>query len=85
MKNIIAAFILHGYRIIYTGHDTTLFDFKKIDSAGLMMNAIVIKETITLHRMSGPFSSVYAVNQGSKFYADLLCFKELGDIQKKKP
>ena len=85
MKNMIAAFILHGYRIIYAGHDTTLFDFKQIDSAGLMMNAIVVNHNVTLHRMSGPWSSVYTVNQISKFYADLLCLKELDDIQKNKP
>ncbi len=85
MKNMIAAFILHGYRIIYAGHDTTLFDFKKIDSAGLMMNAIIVNQSVTLHRMSGPWSSVYSVNQGSEFYADLLCMKELENIQKNKP
>lgn len=82
MKNIITAFILHGYRIIYTGHDTTLFDFKRIDSAGLMMNVMVINQNITLHRMSGPWSTVYPVNQKGTFYADLLCLKKLAEIEK---
>lgn len=80
MKTILAALILHGYKIIYSGHDTLLTDMHQISSDGLAINILVVKSHLTVHRQANKWAELYPVKVDGTFYADIIALRAVDSL-----